>query len=195
MSWTHTFRRLRRDQSGVAAIEMAIIMPLLLIMFFGMIDITALLSDNRRLTYSANAVANLVTRLESPATMEQMTDAFEAVDLVMKSAQEQNVRVEIYNFRKDNNTNAVKQQWSHNNGTGTSCTAPTPASLLNLMTAGNDVIIAVTCAEYTPIVAQFAKWRTLPIFGNAKITMREQIVTRPRFSLLLDCSDCPTPQS
>ncbi len=66
---------------------MAIVLPVLLALFFGMIDVTALLSDNRRLSYSAIAVADLVSRLESPTTPEKIADAFKAAELVMRSAQ------------------------------------------------------------------------------------------------------------
>lgn len=188
MRWKSALRRLKGDQSGVAAIEMAMVLPVLLILFCGMIDVTALLSDNRRLSYSANTVANLVAKLESPATPAQIADAFKAVELVMKSAQTADVRVDVYNYRKVTTTvpASIRRQWFHTNGTGRQCTAPTTTGLINLMAAGNDVIVIVTCATYTPILSTLTQWK---MFG-ASFPMREQIVVRPRFSLLIDCNGC-----
>jgi Flp pilus assembly protein TadG len=191
-----TLARLRRDQSGVAAIELALIFPLLMIIFFGMVDVTAVLSDSRKLSYATNAVANIVVRLESPATSGQITDAFKAVDIVMRSAQPTTgtggTRVEVLNYRKTTPTStSVDKKWYFDNGVGTGCGDPATAGLSNLMDAGNDIIIVVTCATYQPIMFRILGQRTL---GNrTQITLREQIAVRPRLSLLFDCTGCPTP--
>ena len=187
--------QLRRDQSGVAAIEMALIFPVLMIIFFGMIDVTAVLSDNRKLSYPANVVANIVNRLESPATLDQIKDAFKAVDIVMRSAQPTTAtgvtRIEVFNYRKTAPmSTSVEKKWYANNEVGTQCGDPATAGLSNLMGAGNDIIIVVTCATYQPIMFRILGQRTL---GNrTQITLREQIAVRPRLSLLLDCDNtCP----
>ena len=186
-----SFRRLIRNESGVAAIELAIILPLLLLMFCGMIDASTLLSDNRRLSYSANAVADLVSRLDSPTTPEKVADAFMAAELVMRSSQPANTRVEIYLYRKVG-LNAV-QQWVRNNGVTPDCgAAPTPPSVTDLMAAGNDIIIAVTCATFKPIIAQVTG-DNIKFVGQTSFQLREQIAVRPRFSLLLDCPNSCTP--
>ena len=54
--------RFRKDQSGVAALEIAFIMPFLLFLYFGLVDLTAMISLNRKVTYSASVVADLVTQ-------------------------------------------------------------------------------------------------------------------------------------
>lgn len=190
MSWRGTIARLRRNQSGLAAIEMALIFPVVLVLFLGMIDVTALISDNRRLSYSANAVADLVSRLESPATKAKIEDAFKAVDVVMKSAQPTPVRVEVWNYRKNASGNAA-WVWRHKSDTGSDCAVPVTTQLATLMAAGNDIIVAVTCATYTPIIFRFTG-RTI-LRTSQSFPMREQIVMRPRFSVLLDCSDCTQP--
>lgn len=174
------------DESGVAAIEMALVLPFLLFLFFGMIDAATLLSDNRKLSYSANAVADLVTKLESPTTAEKIADAFKAVEIVMKTSPSMTVRVEVYNYRK-NVSNVAVPQWVRNNGKGTPCTQPVTTNLTNLMAAGNDIIIAVTCTDYQPVMARLIGRNTL---GSLTFKVREQIATRPRFSLLLDCTNC-----
>ena len=186
MRWHINFARLKSNKSGVAAIEMAIIFPVLLVLFFGMIDVTALLSENRKISYSANAVADLVSRLETPATREQIADAYKAVEVVMRSNNPTPVRVEVYNYRRSGG--AALLVWKRDNGVSSACTPPVTTSLVNLMGASNDIILVVTCADYTPILAQITGTSRL---GNL-LRMREQIAVRPRFSLNLDCTNCNT---
>lgn len=192
MGRQRSLAHLVRNESGVAAIEMALVLPLLLLLFFAMIDVTTLLSDNRRLSYSANAVADLVSRLESPTTPEKIADAFKAAELVMRSAQPDPVRVEVYLFRKVG-LNAV-QQWVRTNNVGQACSSPVRPSASSLMAAGNDIIIAVTCATFKPVLARLTGDR-VKFVGKVSFNLREQIAVRPRFSLLLDCpNNCvPTP--
>jgi Flp pilus assembly protein TadG len=177
--------RLARNEAGVAAIEMALILPVLLILFFGLVNLTAVLSDNRRLAYSANAVADLVSRLDTPTTAARIGDAFNGVELIMAASRTGTTRVEIYNFGMVDGDAVLK--WSRTNGAGTPCGAPGTSGLNRLMTAGNDVIVAIVCVVHTPIVTNLIGQNTL---GGASFNLREQIVMRPRKSLTLSCSDC-----
>lgn len=175
--------RFARHQSGVAAIEMALIFPVMLILFVGMIDLTSLLSDNRRVSYSAGVVADVVTRLQASTTPAEVSDALEAAEIVMSAARAGPARVEVHNYWLDSN-GAVAPRWDHDNGVGTPCshTSPDPS----LMSQDNDVIVAVVCVEHTPIIGQLLNYN----IGTGPFTLREQIAMRPRQSLTLLCPLC-----
>jgi Flp pilus assembly protein TadG len=177
--------RFARDQSGVAAIEMALIFPVLMLLFVGFIDLTTLLSDNRRVAYSANVVADAVTRLPSSTTPTAVSDSFRAAELVMRAAQAGPVRVEVYTYRRD--SGAAVLRWNRNNGVGTACGAPSTANLASLMDRNNDVVVAVTCVSHAPIVTTIFGWTPL---GLASFRLRQQIAMRPRNSSTLLCSLC-----
>lgn len=174
--------RFARHQSGVAAIEMALIFPVMLVLFVGMIDLTSLLSDNRRVSYSAGVVADVVTRLQASTTPAEVGDALEAAEIVMNAARARPARIEVHNYRLDSG-NAVLR-WSHDNGVGPNCTHTSPAP--SLMSQDNDVIVAVVCVEHTPIIGQLLNYD----IGTNPFTLREQIAMRPRQSLTLLCPLC-----
>jgi Flp pilus assembly protein TadG len=174
-----------RSQSGAVAIEFVLILPLLILVFLGMIDLTGLASDSRRVSYAASVAADLVTRQQTQTTPDQIADVFVGVDLVMAGARADPARVEISNFRLQNGN--VNQIWTRNNARGEPCGAPATAGFNALMADGNDLVVAVVCTEHTPMVNQFMGETTI---GAALFGLRAQVVMRPRHSLRLNCPAC-----
>jgi Flp pilus assembly protein TadG len=58
-------------ESGVAAIEFAFILPFMLVLYFGLLDLTGLVSVNRKMTSTASVVADL-TGQGGPTTRSQI---------------------------------------------------------------------------------------------------------------------------
>jgi Flp pilus assembly protein TadG len=177
--------RLSKDQSGVAALEIAFIMPFLLFLYFGLVDLTAMISLNRKVTYAASVVADLVTQNDSTVTSANIDDYFSAAELVMQPTPMSNIRVEVHQFHSA--AGVISSQWSRESATGSSCTAPSTAGMSSLMTDGNDLIVAVLCTTYTPYIATFLGQN---ILGATTFTMSEQIALRPRQSTTLSCASC-----
>ena len=65
-TFTRRLRRYADDIRGVASIEMAFIFPAMVLVYFGLVDATNVLSANRRVTPTASTLANLVT--QAPGT-------------------------------------------------------------------------------------------------------------------------------
>ena len=179
------FSRFTRDNRGIAAIEMAFIMPLLLLLYFGLFDLTALITLNRKISYSASVVADLVSQNKTTVTAADITDYINAAELVMSPTPIANVRVDVYGYYI--NGGAVTQRWSENSTGGSACSAPSTASLDELMTDGNDVVVAVACTLYTPYVATFLGENLL---GATSFTLRQEIALRPRMTATLNCTTC-----
>ena len=175
-----------RDCRGVAAIEMAFIMPVLLLLYFGLVDLTAMVSMNRKVTYAASVVADLVTQNETTVTAANITDYLNAAELVMKPTPIGGIRVEVYQFH--NTAGTISSQWNKVSASGASCGgAPSTTGMSDLMTDGNDVVIARVCMTYTPYVATFLGNHVL---GASTFTLSEQIALRPRQSATLACTGC-----
>ena len=177
--------RFARNQDGVAAIEMALILPVMLLLFMGLIDISGALTEGRRVSQSVSTVADLVTRLPTPTTPERIADSYEAVELIMTGSEGGPLRIEIYNYRLEDGT--IQLVWRRDNGVGAACGAPDEADLVALTTAGNDIVVAVACLDYTPVVSDIVNAEML---GAASFRLREQIAMRPRESLILTCPAC-----
>ncbi len=174
------------DRSGVAAIEFSFIMPVLLLLYFGLVDLTAMISMNRKVTYAASVVADLVTQNDSTVTATDITDYMNAAEMVMKPTPISGVRVEIYQFRKVGA--AITNQWKKTSTSGTSCGAtPSTTGMSDLMTDGNDVIVARVCMTYKPYIATFLGTN---ILGATTFSLSEQIALRPRQSATLACTGC-----
>lgn len=179
------FARYLRDNRGIAAIETAFILPFLLFLYFGLIDLTAMISLNRKVTYSASVVADLVTQNNTTVTSTNIDDYFKAAGLVMKPRPITDVRVEVYMFRKvsGNPTN----KWKKLSTGGSDCGTPSTSGMANLMTDNNDLIVGVVCTTFSPYIASFLG---KTILGATTFNMNEQIALRPRQSTVLDCPTC-----
>ena len=182
-----SFRRYIANSRGIAAIEMAFIMPFLLFLYFGLVDLTSMISINRKLTYSASVVADLVTQNNATVTVTNIADYVNAAELIMKPTPIGSVRVEVFTFRKVGA--AINKIWVYNSTGGTACGASDPATtgMDTLMTDNNDLIVTVVCMNYSPYVASFLG---KAILGATSFTLSEQIALRPRQSTTLACTGC-----
>lgn len=57
-------KKCRRDRRGVAAIEFALIVPIMSAMFIGAVELSQVITVDRRVTQVASATADLVARAE-----------------------------------------------------------------------------------------------------------------------------------
>ena len=51
---------------GIAAVEFALVLPLLIVMYFGTVELTRILDANRKLTLFARTLADLSGRADNP---------------------------------------------------------------------------------------------------------------------------------
>src|SRR4029079_8255203 len=115
-----------------------------------------------------------------------ISDYFNAASLVMSPTPMSNVRVEVYQFHSA--SGAISNQWSKKSTGGTGCGTPSTSGMSNLMTDGNDLVVAVVCTTYTPYIASFLG---SAILGATSSNLSEQIALRPRQSSALACTGCP----
>lgn len=132
---------------GSVAMEMALISPLLLIMFLGCFEVTQLVRVYMGLGVAANAVADMVSR-DTPDTAANITDACNGGRLIVAPFPGSNLTVAIASVTKKVSTGALTLNW-----TDTSCGSPAqianPTALAApLATNPNDTVIVVQ-ATYT----------------------------------------------
>ena len=175
--------RFGRDKSGVAAVEMAFIFPVMVTLFFGMIDLTEALSANRKVTLTANTLGDLVTQEAGTIDKATMDGIFQGAVEIMRPYNAQDVGLEFYTFTKDSDDNIVLS-WQYKKAGGPSCgAAPSPnAQMEQLMAGGNDVVVSRACYQFSYILGR--------LFANKKINFKEELTIRPRQSLTLTCDDC-----
>ena len=76
-------RRLRRAESGAAAVEFALILPVMLLVYIGTVEASALISMDRKVQSVAGSVGDLVARADETITAAQMQDYFTAASGIM----------------------------------------------------------------------------------------------------------------
>lgn len=59
-------RRFRDDGRGIAAVEFALVLPVLIVLYFGTVELTRILDANRKLTLFARTLADLSGRADNP---------------------------------------------------------------------------------------------------------------------------------
>ena len=178
-----TFRKFIGETKGVAAIEIAFIMPFMLLLYFGLFDITALVSVNRKVTYSASIVADLVAQNKTSVLKSKLSDYYSAANLVMAPTPSTAVRIEVFGYRIAGTT--VSLIWKTNNSQATSCGAdPVTTAMAPLMVAGNDLVIARVCTSFEPTIGNFLGHNWM---GSSAFQVGESITQRPRSTLKLTC--------
>ena len=166
--------RLGRDQRGIAAIEMALIFPVMIVLYFGLVDATDVLSAKRRVTLAASNVGDLVTQAPGNITDAELDAFYGAVQPIMDPFPANDVGVEIFTFKIVGA--AISLAWADNNGKTCGGT-PDSSGFANLMTDGNDVIVARVCITRKLVVAELA--------GQPEFTLLDEIALRPRQSAVL----------
>jgi TadE-like protein len=172
-----------KAEGGIAAIEMAFILPLMLFLYFGLIDLTSLVSFNRKVTAVASATADLVGQNRNSVLKTDIVDYFKVAGMIMKPTPDSLVKVRVFGYRKVGT--AVNKMWTVDNGKGLACsTEPSTTALLGLMVAGNDLVVAQTCMKFEPYIGTFLGEK---IVSKTNFDVEQVITVRPRSSLLIDC--------
>ena len=190
------FRSFARAESGVAAIEMAFIAPLMMLIFFGLADVTDAVSYNRRVTAVANSIGDLVTQNRTNVLKTDIEDYFIAANLIMKPASDSKVRVRVIAYRKKITTasngvttTSFDKLWKVESSKGVACTKePSTTGFSDMMDAGNtnvtDLIVTQACMTYLPVITSFLGKNVL---GKTELNLVQTVTLRPRSSLTLSC--------
>ena len=177
------FMRFLRADKGIAAIEMAFIMPFMLLIYFGMMDVTGLITFNRKVTSAASTVGDLVSAQRTNVLLSQISDFYNGAYMITQPTVAADVRLELYGYRLVGNVPTL--MWKTNNGNGTACTgAIDTTNMSNLMASGNDLVVSRACVIYTPYLAQFLG---NSILGAASFNVAQTVMLRPRSTLTLTC--------
>lgn len=180
-----TLRHYCRAETGVAAIEFAIILPFMLLLYFGLLDLTGLVSANRKMTSTASVVADLVGQSKTTITSAQIADYMRVSDMINNPEPNSGVTVRVIGYRASGGT--ATQQWTTSKAGGPGCGAVDTGGMTDLMTGSNDIIVAQACMVFVPYVATFLG---NSILGASSFNVQQVIMVRPRSTTTLSCTGC-----
>ncbi len=105
---------LASDQRGISAIEFSLLMPLMMVMYFGSIEVTDAISADRQVTLVASTVADITTEYTSVAASD-VTNILNAASTVFYPFS--NAQVVLSSVVIDANGNAYVDWSATQNGT------------------------------------------------------------------------------
>jgi Flp pilus assembly protein TadG len=103
-------RRFAADRAAIAAIEFALIAPIMLTLYLGGIQLSEALTINRKVTHVSSTLADLVTQ-EKTLTTQDMANILDAAAAVMTPYSASNLKIKISEIKIDRNGKATVE-WS-----------------------------------------------------------------------------------
>jgi Flp pilus assembly protein TadG len=171
-------QRLRRrvgqlagDEQGISAVEFALLLPLMVALYLGVVEISQAIGASRKVTLTTRTVADLVSQVSSVNNTD-MTNSLNAASTVMAPFSSSNLKVVVTSVTIDS-TGKATVAWSDTlNGTarskGSTVTLPTALNIANTSLIWSEVQYS-----YKPVVGYY-------ITGT--LTLKDQIYMRPRLS-------------
>lgn len=183
----HSVLGLCRDCGGATATEFAMIVPVMLLMFFGMVEFTSGVEVDRKLTVMARTLSDLTSRSSSVADND-LSNFFAAGTAVMSPYSGTPVRATISELWI-NSAGQARVQWSRGASPRAAGTVVAIPSQLAEKTDG-------TYLSNTYLIFSEVSYQYVPTIGyvmaKAGVNLHEVAYTRPRQT---QCVIYPTPAS
>lgn len=174
-------RRFHRANSGVAALEFALILPVMLVLYLGGIEVTDGLVLKRKVSHTASAIGDLVAQDTAIANAAEMQDIFSAGAAILAPYATSRLKVSVVAITMDSSKKATVS-WSQAFNGG-SC-APKGSSVsvpANLQSANGFLVRVTTEYPYTPDFGYVL---------TGTITLKEQFYQTPRSGKAITGPSC-----
>jgi Flp pilus assembly protein TadG len=164
--------RLARHRGGLAAIEFAFLLPLMLLIYLGSFEITSAVAVQRLVTLTASTVANVVTQYASISQSQVLPDIFSASTSVLTPYPAASAKVTVSDVQIDGAGNATIS-WSRSSGPGGTGRVQGSAVALPaaFRTPNTQVVWGETTYTYTPTF-DFLHIGTLNLYSSVYMLPR-----------------------
>jgi Flp pilus assembly protein TadG len=160
-----------QDRRGISAVEFAMLLPLLVTLYFGVVEVTQGVAIDRKVTLTTRTMADLASQVSSINNSE-MTNLLNASAAVMAPYQLSPLKIVLSAVTIDGNGTA-KIAWSDTLN-GTARTVGSTVSLPAVLNVANTTLIwSEVSYTYTPDVGYV-------ITGT--LNLNDQLYMRPRLS-------------
>lgn len=140
-------RRFWKDQKGLAAVEMAFVMPVMLSFLLGLIEVSQAVACRENVTHLAATGADLVGQ-ESTVTGADMQNVFNAMSAILFPYSAAPIKITISSVVDNNTASSGKVAWSCTRG-GTARAANSVITIpTGLITQGGGGSIVMTEVTY-----------------------------------------------
>jgi Flp pilus assembly protein TadG len=140
-------RRFGRAKKGLAALEFAILAPMMVFLLFGSVDLLDVLSANSRAQNAAASLADVIAR-DTEVSNAEVDGIWDALDILMYPNDGASIDIRITCVRIDDATTATVV-WSEGRGMSARTANSTVTLPAGMMTPGTSVIMAESTYEYS----------------------------------------------
>ena len=178
---TALIKRFREETRGIAAVEFALILPLMLLLYIGSLEGGELISADRKVSTVAGTIGDLVARADPASstnnlTLSKLDDYFAAADLIMSPFDDSKLTQRVTCVQVDAG-GKTKIMWSEAHNGATTLTVgdayPLPSAMIAI-SKGDYVIVAEASYAFTPLFGivfhsalnLYQEYYHLPRFGE-----------------------------
>ena len=187
--WWKAVRDCYRDVRGVGAVEFALILPLMFLMFFGMIDLSTGFAIDRKVSQIAQMVSDLTSR-NTTVSETDVSNFFIIADAMLTPYDKTQLKTTVSQVYLDPATKTAKVVWSRGDEKkAKNALVSVPANLIvkdassGNWLANQYLILGEVKYAYQPTIG----W----VVPKTGITLGEQAFTRPRqTTCVMMGSDC-----
>ena len=173
-------RSLRRDQHGASALEFALIAPMFIIGFFGLVETGQVILAGRRTSHAANVLGDLIAQKTSVASAD-FTDCFAAGGQMIIPMSSTNLQMKVTSVTQQSNGKATVD-WSQASGMSADTKGATYTPPAGMLTNTGDSVIVAT-ANYTLLQA------TSYVLAN-NFAFNRVSYAKPRSGTQVTCPTC-----
>lgn len=164
--------RFLRCRRAVAATEFALVLPVMLLVLAGTVELGNALLVDRKVTRAAHIAADLVAQARQISSSE-LDDVFDAVEEILAPFPP-NMRVTLSSVYFDPSDNATRVVWSQaRNASPRSAGSSFTLPQANMLVAGESVIVAEISYPYQPLFVDLIL---------SSITLSDEAYLKPRRS-------------
>lgn len=176
------FARLRRETGGMAAVEFAMIVPIMFFLFVGTIEFSQALTVDRRITQAASSTADLIARApNSGLTAAQVDRDLKIIEQLIAPYELERLYVKVISVIAQGTPGnpsvlTYTVDWSRDNLAGTPHVHGDTYNQIpqGLLVAGESVIVSEATYNYAPLVFNY--------FIQSAFNMTERFYLKPRNS-------------
>ena len=166
-----TLRRFRAAERGIAAVEFALVLPFMALLYLGGFEVMEEISANRQVSLTASTIASIVTQYSTISQSQTMPGILAASTSVLTPFSSANAVVTVSCINIDN-TGKATIAWSQSlNGTGrlVGSTVTLPAAL---DVPNTTVVLGETSYSYTPTI-DFLHRGTMTLYSSIYMLPRQ----------------------
>ncbi len=168
-------RRFSRNNDGVAAVEFGLLVPLLLVMFVGTLEIGQAVGLDRRVSMATASTADLIAR-EKTASNASLDGVMQIVKHLLSPYDSNNLSIGVVSVKADpSNAANTRVEWSYSfQGASVPSKCAPYAMPAGLLGAGASAIIVEGKYDYEPLLVSY--------FLNSNMTLQDKATVSPRNS-------------